>query len=241
MGRPDRARPARTGRAGRAGSRRSPRPGASARSPSTSSCLEAEQLGGVSGQRDLVGTSRVPPRVEAQRDLVERPARRLVAQVERGHRTGHGHLLVGDHVDGADLVPDGGDVGAQRRVGAGERDDRAGRAERGVGVEGRGVCRGAQPDDRGGDGHHQHEHDEEVAAPLPPEQPPSPPDHGPARRLLRRRLASAYRPGPSAASTLMGWGRAATRDPAPGSSGRRPDRPSGTPPGPPTTPAARHG
>ena len=141
------------------------------------------------------GPGRVPPRVEAQGRAVERPARRLVAQVDGGDRAGDGHLLVGDHVDRSRLGADRGDVSAQLLVGARQADDGVGGAERRVGLELGGVGRRAQPDDRGGDRHGQHGEDQHVAAPLPAEQPPSPADDGAAGRGSTVALGPATRPG----------------------------------------------
>ncbi len=79
--------------------------------------LEAQVGGQPGGQRHLVRRGRVVPAEQGQHRLAERAVRVLGAQVVALDRAGDGEGLVLDHVEGAVLVLEGGDVGGQLRAG----------------------------------------------------------------------------------------------------------------------------
>ena len=89
-----------------------------------------------------------------------------------------GDVLILDEIGRTPAVLDGGDVGGQVRVGAGQRDQRGSGAERGVaGVRELRVRDDTGAPDRRRDRHGEQAEHEQLLTPFPAEQPPAPAEH----------------------------------------------------------------
>ena len=131
----------------------------------------------LAGQRDLPGAGRVGAADQAEQRRVVVPVRTLGAELHR--LGGAGSDVLGlDEIGRTPVVLDGGDVGGQVRVGAGQRDRRGGGAERRVvRVRELRVRDHAGAPDRRGDRHGEQAEHEQLLAPFAAEQPPAPAHH----------------------------------------------------------------
>ena len=143
--------------------------------------LQVEGRGDGAGDGDLIGSGRIVPGEQREHGLAEWATGALCPQLIRVDGTRYRVGLVLDDFNGAEAALEIGDLTG----------DVGGRA-----VERRGVLRGAEAEvgrlprvdrDSGTDDgcrhrHHDERKDQQLLAPLPPEEAPCPADHGPPRR-----------------------------------------------------------
>ena len=134
------------------------------------------QLGGQpAGQGDFASSAGVAPACQGEHRLAVRAVRVLRTQAVRGDRARHGQGLILDHVDRAEPVREGGDLGDDLGAGVFER----GHVECGAeACAGRllGVGCHRRPDEGGCDRDGDQGQDQQLLAPLAAEQPPGPSD-----------------------------------------------------------------
>ena len=126
---------------------------------------------------DLVRRGRVAARDERDHRAAEGSVRLLCPQLERTDGTRDGHRLVLDDLDGAEAAFDARDLGFGVGIEAGEARGVLRTAEPGV-LGGWRVRRHGRSDDGRRNRDDDERQDQELLAPLPPQQPPGPTDDG---------------------------------------------------------------
>ncbi len=135
----------------------------------------------LAGQRDLAGPVRVMPGDQGQRRLPVGAGRILRTELDLARRAGD-KVLILDHIDRAEPVPDRCDIGGQPRLAAGDHGEVVGGPERGRSRGWRGVAGDRRAGDRSRDGDGDQREHQQLLAPLAAEQPPRPADHRPPGR-----------------------------------------------------------
>ena len=153
-------------------------PGRAGRVPGAAR-VRAVQGRDLAGQRDLAGADRERSADQAEQRRIVVPVRALGPQLHR-LPGGSRDVLLLDEIGRPPAAGDGGDVGGQPRIGAGQRDLRGAGAEGGVARRDLRVGDDAGAPDGRRDRHGEQAEHEQLLAPFATEQPPAPADHRPA-------------------------------------------------------------